>query len=209
MGVGNHGAARGGIESCCVNPPRILLARVEAAPAPIGPVLLASDGHSLLALDFGAPEERLIRLLRARFGPDVTLREADDPQGFASAVRAYFAGDLAALDRMPADGGGTLFQRRVWAALREIPAGQTRSYGEIASRLGIPGAARAVGAANGRNPVNLVVPCHRVVGSSGDLTGYGGGIERKRWLLAHERGAVTAANPRQAVLPLPVPVAVY
>ncbi len=209
MGVGNHGAARGSIESCCVNPPRILLARVEAAPAPIGPVLLVSDGHSLLALDFGAPEERLIRLLRARFGPDVTLREADDPQGFASAVRAYFAGDLAALDRMPADGGGTLFQRRVWAALREIPAGQTRSYGEIASRLGIPGAARAVGAANGRNPVNLVVPCHRVVGSSGDLTGYGGGIERKRWLLAHERGTMTSANPRQAILPLPAAVAAY
>lgn len=185
-----------------MNPPRLLLARVEAAPAPIGPVLLASDGRSLLALDFGAPEERLIRLLRARFGPGVALREADDPQGFASAVRAYFAGDLAALDRLPADGGGTPFQRRVWAALREIPPGQTCSYGEIAIRLGLPGAARAVGAANGRNPVNLVVPCHRVVSSSGDLTGYGGGIERKRWLLAHERGTVTLATPRQAILPL-------
>ncbi len=170
-----------------MNPPLLLLARVEA-PAPIGPVLLASDGSSLVALDFGMPEERLHGLLHARFGQGVALKEADDPQGFASAVRAYFAGRLDALDQLPADGGGSPFQRRVWAALREIPAGQTRSYGQVAARIGKPGAARAVGLANSLNPVSLAVPCHRVIGSTGALTGYGGGLERKRWLLAHERG---------------------
>lgn len=164
---------------------RLLLARVEA-PEPIGTVHLASDGASLVALDFGTPEARFLALLRPRFG-DVAFDEADDPGGFASAVRAYFAGRFDALRDVPADGGGTLFQRRVWAMLREIPPGETRSYGELARRLDMPGAARAVGAANGRNPVNLVVPCHRVIGGSGDLTGYGGGVERKRWLLTFER----------------------
>lgn len=183
-----------------MTPARLLLARVEA-PWPVGPVLLVSDGRSLVALDFDAPEERLTRLMHARFGPGVALQDADDPQGFASAVRAYFAGNPAALDGVPADGGGSPFQRLVWTALREIPAGETRSYGDIAARIGRPGAARAVGLANSRNPVNLAVPCHRVVGSFGNLTGYGGGIERKRWLLAFECAA--AATPQQPLLPLP------
>jgi methylated-DNA-[protein]-cysteine S-methyltransferase len=167
---------------------RLRLGHLEA-PAPIGTVLLVSDGSRLVALDFGLPEERLLALLRARFGTGVAFEEAADPQGFAAAVRAYFDGRLGALMDIPVDGGGTPFQRRVWAALREIPPGETRSYGELARHLGLPGAARAVGAANGRNPVSLVVPCHRVVGGAGGLVGYGGGIERKRWLLAHERGA--------------------
>lgn len=164
---------------------RIALARVDA-PSPIGPLLLASDGRCLVALDFGAPEDRLLRLLRARFGTGVVLAEAEDPQGFAAALGAYLAGRLDALDALPADGGGSSFQRRVWAALRAIPPGETRSYGAVASGIGRPGAARAVGLANGSNPVNLVVPCHRVIGGTGTLTGYGGGIDRKRWLLDHE-----------------------
>ncbi len=174
--------------------PPLLLSRVEAPP-PIGAVLLVADGRNLVALEFGAPEERLLRLLRVRFGPGVALAEADDPQGFASALQAYFAGDVAVLDSLPADCGGSPFQRRVWAALREIPAGQTRSYGEIARRIGQPTASRAVGLANSLNPVSLVVPCHRVIGASGSLTGYGGGIERKRWLLAHERRQAAALPP--------------
>ncbi len=99
---------------------------------------------------------------------------------------AYFAGDLERFD-VHVDAPGTHFQRRVWAALREIPYGHTWSYGELAAHLGQPTASRAVGLANGRNPVSIVVPCHRVIGSSGSLTGYGGGVERKRWLLEHEQ----------------------
>lgn len=178
---------------------RLLLGHIEA-PLPIGPVWFASDGHRLLALDFGTPEGRLLPSLRARFGPDLRLEQADNPAGLASAVRAYFAGNVAALDLVPVDGGGSAFQRRVWAALRAIPAGGTRSYGQVAAHLGQPGAARAVGLANSLNPVNLAVPCHRVVGSSGALTGYGGGIERKRWLLAHERGAAAGQADLLAAL---------
>lgn len=172
---------------------KLLLSHVEA-PEPIGTVLLASDGQSLVALDFGHPEVRLLRLLRARFGPDVILDDCADPQGFALAVRAYFAGKVTALDSVSVDGGGSPFQRRVWAALRQIPAGETRSYGTIAAALGQPGAARAVGLANGQNPINLAVPCHRVIGNTGSLTGYGGGLHRKQWLLAHERKALGFAH---------------
>ena len=109
-----------------------------------------------------------------------------DPNGFSSKVRAYLDGDLAALDEIPVETGGTPFQRQVWQALREVGPGTTSTYGELARRLGRPTAARAVGAANGRNPVALVVPCHRIVGANGALTGYAGGVERKRWLLKHE-----------------------
>lgn len=100
-------------------------------------------------------------------------------------IDAYFAGDLVRFD-VPIRLGGTAFQRRVWSQLRTIPYGQTISYGELARRVGSPGAARAVGLANGRNPVAVIVPCHRVIGSDGRLTGYGGGLERKRWLIDHE-----------------------
>ncbi len=162
---------------------------IDGFESPIGLVHVVSDGRALCALDFGAPEERLLPLLRARFGGTVALRDADDPLGLVSRARAFFAGDLAALDRAPVDGGGTPFQRRVWAALREIPAGTTVTYGALAARLGVPRASRAVGAANGRNPVSIAVPCHRVIGAGGGLTGYAGGLDRKRWLLAHERAA--------------------
>jgi O-6-methylguanine DNA methyltransferase len=101
-------------------------------------------------------------------------------------LEAYFDGDLGAIDTLPVETGGTELQRSVWAALRAIPAGETRSYGALAAQIARPTAARAVGHANGANPVGVVVPCHRVIGADGSLTGYAGGIERKRWLLAHE-----------------------
>jgi methylated-DNA-[protein]-cysteine S-methyltransferase len=178
---------------------------VDSFPSPIGPVSLASDGRALCALEF-TDREGLAARLRARFGADAELRDTADPGGFTSRARAYFAGDLEALARVPVDGGGTVFQRRVWAALREIPPGETSTYSGLAARLGMPRAARAVGLANGRNPVAIAVPCHRVIGADGTLTGYAGGLERKRWLLAHEsagmplfgsppRAAPTARDP--------------
>ena len=107
------------------------------------------------------------------------------------AVEAYFAGDVRALDGVAVKTGGTAFQRTVWAALRAIPPGETRSYGQLAAAIGSPKAVRAAGLANGQNPVAVIVPCHRVIGSNGTLTGYAGGLERKRWLLKHEGVAVS------------------
>lgn len=116
-----------------------------------------------------------------------TLQQAENPHGLSETITRYFAGELNAIDRIPVETGGTPFQREVWRALREIPCGSTTSYGALAKRIGRPAAVRAVGLANGANPVAVVVPCHRVIGSNGSLTGYGGGIERKRWLLDHEK----------------------
>jgi len=154
--------------------------------SPIGTIVLAVRDGTLAALVFaeGWPDRRA-RLVK-RFG-DVDLRGAADPAGVSGRLAAYFAGDLGALDAIPVDPGGTPFQRRVWAALRTIPAGETVSYQTLARRIGAPTAVRAVGAANRTNPIGIVVPCHRVIGADGSLTGYGGGIERKRWLLTHER----------------------
>jgi methylated-DNA-[protein]-cysteine S-methyltransferase len=114
-------------------------------------------------------------------------RSARDPAGAVTALGRYFAGDRHALDALDVDPDGTPFQRRVWAALRTIPLGTTWSYGALARAIGLPTASRAVGAANGANPVWIVIPCHRVIGASGKLTGYAGGLDVKRWLLAHER----------------------
>ncbi len=163
---------------------------VDSLDSPIGPVHLVTDGRALCALELGPREARLVPLLRARYGPAVALREARDPLGLGARLRAWFDGDLPALDGVAVDGGGTPFQRRVWAALRRIPAGETTTYGALAAALGAPGAARAVGLACGRNPIAIVVPCHRVVGAGGRLVGYAGGLERKRWLLEHERAAL-------------------
>ena len=163
--------------------------------SPIGTILLVSDGKSIRALDFGDYEERMLRLLRAHYG-EVELTPAETPARFRKAIEAYFKGDLNALESLPVETAGTGFQRTVWKALREIPAGTTRSYGELAARIGKPKASRAVGLANGSNPVGIIVPCHRVIGADGSLTGYGGGLERKRWLLDHERGksAISATS---------------
>jgi len=134
---------------------------------------------------------------RAGFDDWVTAPRDIPPARGAAPVRdalaAYFSGAVDALDELPVEAGGTRFQRRVWALLRDIPPGETRSYGELASALGSPGAARAVGMANASNPVALIVPCHRVVRTGGEIGGYAGGVERKRWLLDHEYRSKTAA----------------
>ena len=153
----------------------------------IGPIHVVTDGNVLVALEFGDVELRLMPMLRARHGGDVLLDRADDDNDIVSAISAYFAGAVRAIDSVVADGGGTAFQRQAWRALRAIPPGEVRTYGQMAALLGRPNASRAVGSANALNPISLVVPCHRLVGRNGALTGYGGGIERKRWLLDHER----------------------
>lgn len=158
--------------------------------SPIGAIAVVARGGALCALDFDDCAERMQSILQRRFG-SVTLRRESDPCGFTTRVRAYMDGALDALDDIEVDTGGTAFQRDVWSALRQIPCGETTSYGAMAKSMGRPGAARAVGITNGRNPVALVLPCHRVIGADGSLTGYAGGIERKRWLLRHE-GALPA-----------------
>ncbi len=159
--------------------------QIDRVPSPIGLVLLVADGTSLVSLDFAGYEARLHALLAKRYG-DCRLVEASDPLGVSSRVAAYFAGEVASLDDIPVETGGTDFQRSVWRGLRRIPAGTVMSYGELAASLGRPKASRAVGYANSLNPVAIVLPCHRVIGSNRTLTGYAGGLERKRWLLAHE-----------------------
>jgi methylated-DNA-[protein]-cysteine S-methyltransferase len=158
---------------------------IDTVPSPIGDIFVVSDGVSLRALDFDEYEERMRRLLKRQYG-DVRLMPAEDPGGASSAVRRYLAGEIDAITRLDVATRGTPFQELVWRHLRRIPAGRTWSYGELAKAIGKPKASRAVGLANGSNPVAIVVPCHRVIGANGSLTGYGGGIERKRWLLAHE-----------------------
>ena len=158
----------------------------------IGALSLLSDGRALRALEFVDCEDRMIRHLR-RLGPQARWRDADDPQGFSSCLRAFLDGRLEAIDEIPVAPQGSAFQHAVWTALRRIPAGETRSYGDLAAQLGRPAASRAVGRANGSNPVAIVIPCHRLVGSGGALTGYAGGLMRKRWLLTHEGVAVSDA----------------
>ncbi len=165
----------------------MLTFQIEHLPTVTGPMLLLTDEHGRLrAADWQDHESRLLRLLRLHYGEAVRLVDSAQPSPARAAFEAYFSGDLAAIDAVQVDTGGTDFQREVWAALRSIPAGQTMSYGALAARLNRPQAMRAVGLANGANPVSIVVPCHRVVGATGALTGYGGGLARKRWLLAHE-----------------------
>ncbi len=153
--------------------------------SPIGTVLLVSDGAAMRALDFEDYEARMHRLLRRHYG-DYALDPCPGAGPFGGRLQAYFDGDLAALDAMPVQTGGTAFQRLVWAALRQIPPGATISYGRLAERLGRAKASRAVGLANGANPVAIAVPCHRVIGADAGLTGYGGGLHRKQWLIRHE-----------------------
>jgi O-6-methylguanine DNA methyltransferase len=165
---------------------------LDSFPSPLGTILLVSDDQYLRALDFVDDRERMLRLLRLHYGT-VTLLPASDPVGAQSSLHAYFSGELNAIEDIPVATGGTSFQKEVWQALREIPAGTTTSYGALAARIGRAKASRAVGLANGSNPVGVVVPCHRVIGASGSLTGYGGGLERKHWLLAHEAAHAKSA----------------
>lgn len=165
-------------------PEALILDRIDT---PVGQVLLVVDGGGAVrALDFHDYEPRLRRLLHLHYGAfDLTLGAA--PEAVRAAVAAYFAGDPTALDRLDVQTGGTDFQRSVWAALRAIPVGETRTYGQLAAAIGRPSAVRAVGLANGSNPIAVIVPCHRVIGANGTLTGYAGGLARKHWLLEHER----------------------
>lgn len=172
---------------------RFFLSRIES---PMGGMLLVTDTRRIVrALDFADHEAHLHRGLREHYG-DVALTETPAPAGIEQALVRYFAGTLDALDALPTETAGSPLQRRVWAALRGIPAGTTTSYGKLARELGFddPRAAIAIGAANGANPIAIIVPCHRVIASSGDLRGYAWGLPRKRWLLEHEK----AISPQSA-----------
>lgn len=170
---------------------------LERVPSPLGEMLLLTDaGGRLRALDWHDHEDRLHRLLGRQYrGVPVALVAAAGASAARAAMGVYFDGDLAAIDRVAVATGGTDFQRGVWQALRAIPAGSTITYGALAGAIGNPAAIRAVGLANGANPVGIVVPCHRIVGADGSLTGYGGGLARKRWLLDHERRHAAAGAP--------------
>ena len=153
-------------------------ARLET---PLGKAQLVCDGDGRLRAFLWVEGDRVL----SRFGESEMI-ERDDPFGLSHAITAYFSGNIHAIDTLPVAFAGTPFQNAVWQALRTIPAGETLSYGGLAARIGAPKAVRAVGLANGANPVGVIVPCHRVIGADGSLTGYGGGLERKKWLLAHE-----------------------
>jgi len=163
-----------------------MLLSLDRCDSPIGDILIAWDADGRLrVLDFADFEPRMLQLLRLHYG-DFVLESAPAPVAILSSIRRYFCGDLRALDEISVATGGTEFQKSVWMALREILPSETTSYGDLAKRLGRRKAVRAVGAANGANPISIVLPCHRVIGSDGALTGYGGGLRRKAWLLAHE-----------------------
>ena len=163
--------------------------QIDRIASPLGTLLVVcDDAGRLRALDFHDYEARMQRLLRVHYGErGFELVTGRAPAAVADALAAFFAGALHAIESIEVRTSGTPFQRRVWNALRRIPSGVTNSYGELARAIGKPNASRAVGLANGANPVVIVVPCHRVIGADGSLTGFGGGIERKRWLLEHER----------------------
>ena len=163
----------------------LLMDRIDT---PLGELFIVADHDGNLRSTAWADCDTHLRpSLELHYGKNgFTIEPSRNSSGLAEAIARYFAGDLAAIDTLPVQTAGTPFQREVWRALREIPCGTAISYATLARRIGRPNAVRAVGLANGSNPVGVVVPCHRVIGSDGSLTGYGGGIERKRWLLRHE-----------------------
>jgi methylated-DNA-[protein]-cysteine S-methyltransferase len=175
---------------------------IDRIESPIGTILLIHDAQEhVRALDFHDFEARMRRLLRLHYGRDgrdFVLESHTAPAAIRQALARYFAGDLTAIDRVPVTTGGTAFQREVWAALRRIRPGTTLTYGALAQKLGRPKSVRAVGLANGANPIGIVVPCHRVIGADASLTGYGSGIDRKRWLLTHEGAAFREVGARHA-----------
>jgi methylated-DNA-[protein]-cysteine S-methyltransferase len=166
----------------------LLSLSIDRLATPIGELIVVVDADGKLrAVDWTDYESRMKGLLdrfcgKARY----KLAPARDPGGVTSAMRRYFKGDIAVLRDLAVATSGTPFQTNVWRALRKIKDGTTVSYAELAARIGKPKAVRATGLANGQNPISIVVPCHRVIGSNGSLTGYGGGLNRKQWLLAHE-----------------------
>jgi methylated-DNA-[protein]-cysteine S-methyltransferase len=158
---------------------------LKTVDSPVGTLTLAAHGSKVCLVHFGA-DSPAVRASLAAWYPGAAVDEGRDPGGAASVLQRYFDGDLGILDEVEVELHGTPFQQRVWLALRGVTAGTTTSYANLAERIGSPTAVRAVGAANGANPVAIVLPCHRIIGSNGSLTGYGGGLERKRWLLQHE-----------------------
>ncbi len=174
------------------SPPEILFRTQRETP--IGTLLVVTDRQQRMrALDWLEYEERMHRLLRlhAKKGKkEFELQTGALPTAIHEALDAYFNGHFSPMGSIPVYTVGTVFQQAVWQALRNIPPGSTLSYGALAKKLGRPKAVRAVGTANGANPVVIVIPCHRVIGMDGSMTGYGGGLERKRWLLAHENARI-------------------
>jgi methylated-DNA-[protein]-cysteine S-methyltransferase len=165
---------------------------LESIASPIGHLLVAAAGEAVCAVAFEGGEVETQKYLTRRYGECVQVR-GRVPVRVRDALRRYFEGDLAAFDGIGVLARGTAFQERVWGTLRAIPAGRTASYADMAERIGQPSAVRAVGLANGQNPVPIIIPCHRVIGRDGSLTGFGGGLERKAWLLRHE-GALAALD---------------
>ncbi len=158
---------------------------VERVKTPIGAALITHDSKRLCNLAFEDREERRQQELAHHF-PGVTFEKVREHSKFADALVRYFKGEVKAIEKLAVAPLGTEFQRRAWDELRRIPAGKTRGYGEQAATLGKPNAARAVGRANGLNPISIVIPCHRLIGANGSLVHYGGGLERKQWLIDHE-----------------------
>ena len=177
-------------------PPETFL--LDRLTTPIGVALLVSDPFGVLrALDWEDHEPRMKELLRLQYGA-VMLEAARAPEDTRAALSGYFKGDLDRLRTIRWRVAGTPFQQKVWTALPKIPAGTTMNYGALAAKLDMPKAVRAVGHANGANPISVVVPCHRLIGANGSLVKYGGGLERKRWLLEHEGVVLKVAAKRMA-----------
>ena len=174
---------------------------IDRVDTPIGEMLIVADREgNLRSVGWADHETGMRRLLHLHYGENgFRLEPARNPHGLTHAISRYFSGELTAIDVLPVQTAGTPFQREVWRALRNIPCGTTVSYAEVAEQIGRPTAVRAVGFANGSNPVGVVVPCHRVIGANGSLTGYGGGIGRKSWLLKHEGSAPTIKRNQQVL----------
>ncbi|MGA8270295.1 MAG: methylated-DNA--[protein]-cysteine S-methyltransferase [Candidatus Sulfotelmatobacter sp.] len=178
----------------------ILQLMIDRLETPIGEMVIVADHEgNLRVVDWTDHEARMRRFLRIHYGENrFKLEPVKNPCGFVEKINRYFAGELRVLDTLPVATNGTPFQRAVWRALRTIPCGTTITYGKLAEQIGKPTAVRAVGLANGSNPIGVIVPCHRVIGANGSLTGYGGGLERKRWLLQHESAGSISRDPVRA-----------
>ena len=182
---------------------------LEHVPTPLGEMLIVTDEQGVLrALDWHDHEARMHELMRRQYPTaKPQLKVTAQRSAATQAMQAYFDGDIAVIHQLEVATGGTDFQRQIWTALRGIPDGETTSYGELARRIGNPAAVRAVGLANGANPISIVLPCNRVIGSNRSLTGYGGGLQRKQWLLQHENAlrvdALMASSTAAQTRPLP------
>ncbi|MEO1402258.1 MAG: methylated-DNA--[protein]-cysteine S-methyltransferase [Cyanobacteria bacterium J06635_1] len=179
-----------------MNTTQAITLRIDRVESPMGQILVVTHGDILCSVDFEDYEDRMMALLKKRYG-EVDLEEGGQPSGVCDRIRTYLSGDLHSLDDIPTETGGTEFQQQVWQALRRIPPGSVITYGDLAQQIGRPKAVRAVGMTNGLNPIAIVLPCHRVVGANGKLTGYAGGLERKQWLLAHEGVELTVKDAEE------------